>query len=279
MSGLDEILLAPGFVYSERGVGTNGIGTALAQHAPTFVRGAEHFSEGLTTWACAGAPIIDPCTGRVRRRHRPHLPRTARVLDASSGTAGGRGDLPAPRRQLRADGTGGAPKLLAAARQVDSTGVRLAGSRHREANAEEFISSADEPTLWFVAAQTLERRQLQTVQVTLSSGRTIRLRCEPVADGNTLIGALVRIAAHGEDRRARRPGERPTLGWDSLTATERSVVSLAAQGMTNRQIAEELFMSHRTVSSHLYRIFPKLDVTSRVELVRLALERSLISAE
>ena len=158
MSGLDEILLAPGFVYSERGVGTNGIGTALAQHAPTFVRGAEHFSEGLTTWACAGAPIIDPCTGRVvgvidltcreRCTESPH---------ASSGTASGRGDLPAPHRQLRADGTCGASKLLAAARQVDSdwrSSRRVASSRMRTPRSSSAVPT--NPTLWFVAAQTLD---------------------------------------------------------------------------------------------------------------------------
>jgi Response regulator containing a CheY-like receiver domain and an HTH DNA-binding domain len=41
---------------------------------------------------------------------------------------------------------------------------------------------------------------------------------------------------------------------------------MAAQGMSNREIGERLFLSHRTVGSHLYRIFPKLGVTSRGQL-------------
>ncbi len=41
---------------------------------------------------------------------------------------------------------------------------------------------------------------------------------------------------------------------------------MAAAGLTNREIGERLYLSHRTIGSHLYRIFPKLGVTSRAEL-------------
>ena len=51
-----------------------------------------------------------------------------------------------------------------------------------------------------------------------------------------------------------------------LTAQELEVAHLAASGMTNRQIAERLYLSHRTVGAHLYRIFPKLGVSSRAAL-------------
>ena len=202
MSGLDEILLAPGSVYSEGGVGTNGIGTALAQHTPTFVQGAEHFSEGLTTWACAGAPIIDPCTGRVLGV----IDLTCRECDASPLM------LPLARRAAAEIGqhlvSNSGPMERAVLRsflQQRGKATALAfvsqgRASSRNANADEFISSADEPTLWFVAAQTLERRQPQTIAVTLSSGRSIRLRCEPVADGNTLIGAA---RPHRSHRRRR----------------------------------------------------------------------------
>jgi DNA-binding CsgD family transcriptional regulator len=52
----------------------------------------------------------------------------------------------------------------------------------------------------------------------------------------------------------------------SLTAQEREIATLAAAGLTNKQIAERLFLSPRTVSAHLYRVFPKLGVTSRAAL-------------
>jgi DNA-binding CsgD family transcriptional regulator len=51
-----------------------------------------------------------------------------------------------------------------------------------------------------------------------------------------------------------------------LTPQEREIAMFAAAGLTNKQIAERLFMSHRTVGAHLYRIFPKLGVTSRAAL-------------
>ncbi|MGC0417370.1 ATP-binding protein [Embleya sp. AB8] len=56
----------------------------------------------------------------------------------------------------------------------------------------------------------------------------------------------------------------PRVG--TLTAQEHRIVGLAATGLTNKQIGERLFLSPRTVSSHLYRAFPKLGVTSRAGL-------------
>ena len=59
--------------------------------------------------------------------------------------------------------------------------------------------------------------------------------------------------------------------WDQLTPQELQFAQLAADGLTNREIGERLYLSHRTVGSHLYQLFPKLGVTSRTEL-RAALE-------
>lgn len=56
------------------------------------------------------------------------------------------------------------------------------------------------------------------------------------------------------------------FGWDSLTPGEREVAVLAAQGLTNSQIAERLRGSRHTVDGRLRRIFVKLDISSRVEL-------------
>ncbi len=62
----------------------------------------------------------------------------------------------------------------------------------------------------------------------------------------------------------------PRTGWPGLTESERHVARLVAQGLTNRQTAERLFLSQHTVSNHRRHAFAKLDVTSRVELARLA---------
>jgi DNA-binding CsgD family transcriptional regulator len=56
------------------------------------------------------------------------------------------------------------------------------------------------------------------------------------------------------------------MGPDSLTAQQRQIALLAAGGLTNKQIAERLFLSPRTVSTHLYQVFPKLGITSRAAL-------------
>jgi DNA-binding CsgD family transcriptional regulator len=59
---------------------------------------------------------------------------------------------------------------------------------------------------------------------------------------------------------------RPAHGWASLTPTEADVASLAAAGLTNKQIAERLLMGAETVKTHLARVYDKLDVHTRAGL-------------
>ena len=83
-----------------------------------------------------------------------------------------------------------------------------------------------------------------------------------------------RLRRLGVRRRHWHHADRPLSGWASLTDTERAVSELVAQGLTNRQVADQLFMSAHTVAFHLRHVFRKLDIGSRVELARLALQRS-----
>ncbi|WP_179855556.1 helix-turn-helix domain-containing protein [Paractinoplanes atraurantiacus] len=53
---------------------------------------------------------------------------------------------------------------------------------------------------------------------------------------------------------------------DSLSPQELQIATLAAQGLTNKEIGRQLFLSPRTVGTHLYRLFPKLGITARAEL-------------
>jgi ATP/maltotriose-dependent transcriptional regulator MalT len=69
------------------------------------------------------------------------------------------------------------------------------------------------------------------------------------------------LRASGERSRRRVPEAR-----DQLTPQELQIAQLAAQGLSNREIGQRLYLSHRTISTHLYRIFPKLGITSRAEL-------------
>jgi DNA-binding NarL/FixJ family response regulator len=74
-------------------------------------------------------------------------------------------------------------------------------------------------------------------------------------------------------RRARGSRKRPSGGWESLTPTEVQVVGLVAEGLTNPQIGERMFISRGTVKVHLTHIFQKLGVTSRSELTARAVRR------
>jgi DNA-binding CsgD family transcriptional regulator len=68
-------------------------------------------------------------------------------------------------------------------------------------------------------------------------------------------------------RRGRRgPRGRPQTGWHSLTPTERTVAQLVAEGLSNPQIGDRLYVSRRTVQTHLAHVFAKLDLTSRAQL-------------
>jgi transcriptional regulator of acetoin/glycerol metabolism len=62
---LDRVQFAPGFNYAEGTMGTNGVGTVLEAGQAVSVVGPEHFTEHLQAFACTGAPVIDPLTGRL----------------------------------------------------------------------------------------------------------------------------------------------------------------------------------------------------------------------
>jgi DNA-binding CsgD family transcriptional regulator len=59
-----------------------------------------------------------------------------------------------------------------------------------------------------------------------------------------------------------------------MTKSELAVAQLVADGLTNREIAERLFVSPHTVNTHLRQVFAKLEINSRVDLARLAAERN-----
>jgi predicted ATPase/class 3 adenylate cyclase/DNA-binding CsgD family transcriptional regulator len=89
------------------------------------------------------------------------------------------------------------------------------------------------------------------------------------AEGAALsLDEAVAYAVRG--RGARR---RPNLGWDSLTPTEHEVIRLVTAGRSNPDIAAQLFISRRTVTTHLTNIYRKLDLTTRGQLAAEATRR------
>ncbi|MEV4015640.1 AAA family ATPase [Nonomuraea angiospora] len=73
--------------------------------------------------------------------------------------------------------------------------------------------------------------------------------------------------------------QRPVSGWDSLTETEHAVALLAVDGWTNRQIAEQMFLSVHTVAFHLRHVYRKLSIGSRVDLTRLAVAQGRVGPD
>ena len=71
-------------------------------------------------------------------------------------------------------------------------------------------------------------------------------------------------------RRGRGERKRPANGWASLTPTEFDVVRLLSEGLANKDIAARLFVSPRTVQTHLTHVYTKLGLTSRVQLAQAA---------
>jgi hypothetical protein len=65
LRALDKVHLAPGFAFSEREAGTNGMGLALADRIPSLVRAEEHYSASLRSYTCAAVPVFDPVSGSL----------------------------------------------------------------------------------------------------------------------------------------------------------------------------------------------------------------------
>lgn len=139
-----------------------------------------------------------------------------------------------------------------------------------------FVHACDQARLWECAAFLLGESRTAPETLVLG-GVSVEVRCEPVLEGSIPVGALLRLAPVTEGRaEAPRKGSiRPPYGWASLTETEESVVELVARGLTNRQVGGHLLISRHTVDSHLRSIFSKLDLNSRVELTRAALEHNV----
>jgi DNA-binding CsgD family transcriptional regulator len=90
--------------------------------------------------------------------------------------------------------------------------------------------------------------------------------------------ALSTTEAIAYAQRGRGERKRPSSGWASLTPAELDVVRLVSEGLGNKDIAQRLFVSPRTVQSHLTRVYTKLGLTSRVQLAQEAARRSAVSS-
>jgi DNA-binding CsgD family transcriptional regulator len=138
----------------------------------------------------------------------------------------------------------------------------------------------DEAGALFEAALSIPdaaRWPWEHARIQFAYGQWLRRTHDPALARTQLRAALEtfdRIGAEGYAQRVRAElraagvaySVRPEVRTAVLTTQERQIAELAATGLTNKQIAERLFLSHRTVGSHLHRLYPKLGVASRTAL-------------
>jgi DNA-binding CsgD family transcriptional regulator len=105
-----------------------------------------------------------------------------------------------------------------------------------------------------------------------SFDRALELTAETGAtwDATRLRGRLRQLGV----RRRLAHVARPERGWEALTKSELAVVKAITSGMTNREAAAHLFLSPHTVSTHMRHVFQKLQISSRIELARIAADHA-----
>lgn len=170
--------------------------------------------------------------------------------------------------------------LAAAMRALDARNALLSGAVAALTAPDDLVGTLFEQAL---AAPAAQRWPFDLARVQLLYGERLRRAREIARARHHLQAALTMFDRLGASAWAERAAaelaatapvrQRPELGnADDLTAQEWRVAELAAAGLSNKQIGARLYMSHRTVGAHLYRVFPKLGISSRAAL-RDALSR------
>ena len=123
--------------------------------------------------------------------------------------------------------------------------------------------------------QSEHHRSEDAVALTEQAVAELKRRAEEdpgnAAHDRRLSWALINLA---QLLSARREHARADAGVQPLSRREREVVRLVGEGLTNGQIAERLFLSERTVETHLHNSYKKLRLTTRPALTRWALEHT-----
>jgi DNA-binding CsgD family transcriptional regulator len=172
-------------------------------------------------------------------------------------------DSQIPHRQANALYCGGlldhdAPRLLAAAERYKDACRPLLSAKALEAAAGDFVGTGDR-----IQARAAYTRAVE-IYTSLGAAMDIaRLR--------------TRFRAHGIRRGPQAKHRQARSGWDSLTPAETKIAALVEGGLTNPEIAAKLFLSRRTVATHVSHILKKLDVHSRIDIAREAALRTTAS--
>ena len=183
---------------------------------------------------------------------------TAKAIAGHASALGAESEI--PHRQANALYCRGlldhdATRLLAAAERYSAASLPLLTAKALEAAAADFVRTGDRDQARAAYTRAVE------VYTSLGAATDIaRLRTS--------------FRAHGIRRGPRVKHRQARSGWDSLTPAETKIAALVEGGLTNPEIAAKLFLSRRTVATHVSHILKKLDVHSRIDIAREAALRT-----
>jgi ATP/maltotriose-dependent transcriptional regulator MalT len=188
------------------------------------------------------------------------------LADLVDAAVGGGGDLELVRRHLREweqiAAETGAPYLIA---QVSYATAVLGADDDTERLFHQAIALAHGWDYFAARSRLAYGVWLRRVQRRATDARApLREAAEifnALGQETAAERALAELRASGETARRRTPE-----AWAELTPQELQIAQLAAEGLSNKEIGERLYLSHRTVGTHLYHLFPKLGISSRNQL-------------
>jgi DNA-binding CsgD family transcriptional regulator/tetratricopeptide (TPR) repeat protein len=184
---------------------------------------------------------------------------TAKALASHAETLAAESEI--PHRQANALYCRGlldhdAARLLAAAERYDEASRPLLSAKALEAAAGDFVCADDRGQARAAFTRAVE------IYTSLGAATDVaRLRTRFRAHG-------IRRGPHAKHRQAQS-------GWDSLTPAETNIAALVEEGLSNPEIAAKLFLSRRTVATHVSHILKKLGVHSRIDIAREAALRTI----
>ena len=112
-----------------------------------------------------------------------------------------------------------------------------------------------------------------------SDATELVLGIQAVHRGNTYFSASISDSGTAGEYLLQARSDEGRAGYDLLTSREREVLQLIAEGYSNQRIAQELFISVKTVEAHKAHIMSKLHARTRTDLIRYALRRGLVGVD
>lgn len=224
---LDRVDFNPGFGFAETSVGTNGIGTVFEAGAPVSVIGPAHFNEALVPFACTGAPVVDPMTGRlagvldVSLLAESWSPLIHALVKSAAADIG---------RALLADRSQAQQALFDAYLRADTRSqhavLAVGDSVMVNQRAQRLLSSADQLVLQQHARDLMTRRNIGSDVVGLPDGRSVRVRPTRVLSGSDTSGVVLVVSNHQPERQSPAPAWAAPGGtaWDRAHAQIRDAL-------------------------------------------------------